>query len=677
MATVLGCTYHECQWPCSHHTHRESSREDHSPLLLPAFEDCTIGCNFCDTWYDKISKRCFCIVNGQDLGDQSHVFIGGEIRMRRLKEQIYATLNWDCGSEDFELAIEEDQDSLSFPSILRSKEIRSNPRSALALALYKQWLTACRDEHTDCKYEDADGYPKRLVDISNPSSIRVVETGYQRHQYCALSYCWGGREPLMLLRRNEAELSAGIGTDSLPACFLDAVHVARGLGMEYIWIDALNILQYDKEDWEGESARMAGIYADAAFVIIAANSRNPYECFLDRVEHENQWFSWEVPEMRLSIHIRLLFDHNANAAILFPISERAWTYQERLMARRCLVFTDFETTWECQRGCKCECSGDHAELTQADENASRPQMIPSRAVERSNGGLGNFSTDDHAFRYWIEASVIYSTLRMTNPNDKLPAMAGIASIIARATGDTYLAGLWPKHLIKFLLWRRLTYSGEVFERFIAPTWSWASLPGTIRYFPVLLEDRDYLATYSADVLEAKCELTGTNPFGAVRYGHVLLRGRCTPAVVSVSAGAVDVVQPKLTLDATGEDFDLVVSTVVSNEALDFLPVKEAKISSPDGSSVVALQRASGDSYTFQESCSGSVILFWLLDDQVTLHSNNTSYSHSYALILAYSQRESGAYERLGLVNTQRLRGRTLPMPEVSELETKIEAIKII
>lgn len=225
-------------------------------------------------------------------------------------------------------------------------------------------------------------------------------------------------------------------------------------------------------------------------------------------------------------------------------------------------------------------------------------MIPNRASEGSNADLGNFHNDKDAFRYWIQAVEIYSALRMTNPNDKLPAMAGIASTIARATGGQYLAGLWQQHLIDFLLWRRVRHSSEMFDTFISPTWSWASQPGTIRYCPILLQDRQYLTKYRAEMVEARCDLAGSNPFGAIRSGYISLRGRCTPATVSVSAGTVVEVRPKLTLEATGEEFDLDASAVTSNESLDFLPVNKISIKVPDGSAIIALQRAVGNSYTY-------------------------------------------------------------------------------
>jgi hypothetical protein len=54
---------------------------------------------------------------------------------------------------------------------------------------------------------------------------------------------------------------------SLPKSFQDAVTVTRGLGLRYLWIDALCIAQDDKSDWELESGNMAAIYRNVYLVI--------------------------------------------------------------------------------------------------------------------------------------------------------------------------------------------------------------------------------------------------------------------------------------------------------------------------------------------------------------------------------------------------------------------------
>lgn len=56
--------------------------------------------------------------------------------------------------------------------------------------------------------------------------------------------------------------------------FSDAITATRVLGIRYIWIDALCILQDSIEDWEIEAPRMGQIYMNAEVVIAATGSDN-------------------------------------------------------------------------------------------------------------------------------------------------------------------------------------------------------------------------------------------------------------------------------------------------------------------------------------------------------------------------------------------------------------------
>jgi hypothetical protein len=67
----------------------------------------------------------------------------------------------------------------------------------------------------------------------------------------------------------------------LPRTFQDAVLVTRRLGVKYLWIDSLCIIQDDVEDWQTESGKMADIYSDAYLVIGANRSADCNGGFLD------------------------------------------------------------------------------------------------------------------------------------------------------------------------------------------------------------------------------------------------------------------------------------------------------------------------------------------------------------------------------------------------------------
>jgi hypothetical protein len=48
----------------------------------------------------------------------------------------------------------------------------------------------------------------------------------------------------------------GIPLSSLPKTFLDAIVVTKALGLRYLWIDSLCIIQDDEDDWLAESKTM-------------------------------------------------------------------------------------------------------------------------------------------------------------------------------------------------------------------------------------------------------------------------------------------------------------------------------------------------------------------------------------------------------------------------------------
>lgn len=61
-------------------------------------------------------------------------------------------------------------------------------------------------------------------------------------RYACLTHCWGGLQPLKLLKPNIEVMKSGVEWDSLPKIFQDAVHVARELDLDFLWIDSLCIV---------------------------------------------------------------------------------------------------------------------------------------------------------------------------------------------------------------------------------------------------------------------------------------------------------------------------------------------------------------------------------------------------------------------------------------------------
>lgn len=93
--------------------------------------------------------------------------------------------------------------------------------------------------------------PTRLLDVTE-RDVKLVETSdmdkSERHEWCALSYVWGGDVPLKTTKATQLAHKKRIPLDTLPQTMKDTVYVCRGMGIRYLWIDALCIIQDDQED---------------------------------------------------------------------------------------------------------------------------------------------------------------------------------------------------------------------------------------------------------------------------------------------------------------------------------------------------------------------------------------------------------------------------------------------
>lgn len=109
-----------------------------------------------------------------------------------------------------------------------------------------------------------------------------METNGQCGRWIALSHCWGDawNRPLQTTQANIWSHLEGIDLKRMPKTFQDAVVVAKAMGIRYLWIDSLCIVQDDLKDWKQESRVVGTIYQNATITIAATHSRNSSEgCF--------------------------------------------------------------------------------------------------------------------------------------------------------------------------------------------------------------------------------------------------------------------------------------------------------------------------------------------------------------------------------------------------------------
>lgn len=161
-----------------------------------------------------------------------------------------------------------------------------NTTSDEALEWVKSHLSTCENCHGSCNDASPGAQtsflPTRLIDIaafgaSGAGDVVLRDTSdiidASSVRYIALSYCWGGLVPeSQTTHQTLQEGKTRIPCDTLPRTFQDAADFASRLGIRYLWIDSICIIQGDQGDWLRESARMYHVYGNAYLTLAASHA---------------------------------------------------------------------------------------------------------------------------------------------------------------------------------------------------------------------------------------------------------------------------------------------------------------------------------------------------------------------------------------------------------------------
>lgn len=153
--------------------------------------------------------------------------------------------------------------------------MQSSQNTIDALQLAAKWLADCVSSHSSCNAATPTQTPTRVVHVG--ATINEVRVCYAANipklRYATLSHCWGAIKFEVLQTGNLEQFKLSIPPAALSQTFKDAIHIARELGIAYIWIDSLCIVQDDPDDWRRESKMMGGIYGGS---VINSKWQNEY-----------------------------------------------------------------------------------------------------------------------------------------------------------------------------------------------------------------------------------------------------------------------------------------------------------------------------------------------------------------------------------------------------------------
>ncbi|KAK3949504.1 heterokaryon incompatibility protein-domain-containing protein [Pseudoneurospora amorphoporcata] len=407
----------------------------------------------------------------------------------------------------------------TLPFLEIGKQVPKTTSSDESLSWAIQQINHCTDGHQDCNsYSSAAVLPKRVVFVGTTAepALRLYESQAETDPYVCLSYCWGRRPFHRTLVDNLESHKRCIKPDHLPPTMNDAIEYTRRLGVRYIWIDSLCIIQDSLLDWREEAGKMASIFQRSFLVLSATCSADAYGgihasppsdyqtfalkvntktnqvCNSDGADQANLTMTTNDTETiyvrRAYVHVRRGTSCYASQFPMLPTLKRGWIFQERFLSSRILHFGPHELYFECLEDSACQCT-DHSNSSldresvlgskggvnetttpresPADKYQQHSSMRKTLAKAYYGPVLWRIMSHDELICVWHRLVHDYTRRELTYEKDLFPAISGLAREMsvaraARAARDAdedmvketvYFAGLWKDSLVRDLCWK--------------------------------------------------------------------------------------------------------------------------------------------------------------------------------------------------------------------------------
>jgi hypothetical protein len=205
------------------------------------------------------------------------------------------------------------------------------------------------------------------------------------------------------------------------------------------------------------------------------------------------------------VHVRSAIDHKTRKDYL---KYRAWAFQELLLSPRVLHLTSTAMAFECDTCTQLERGSNSDVLYGID--FERKRLVYSASDANRNDRVTYYDR-------WLQLVQTYSQLELTYKTDRLPALSGIAHLVASKTRDTYIAGLWKQDIAAGLLWYVWPCQPAT-TTYVAPSWSWASVMSAWTLDPTR---RRFV---NLQIIDIHAELSTSNPYGEISAASLTVSG---------------------------------------------------------------------------------------------------------------------------------------------------------
>ena len=337
------------------------------------------------------------------------------------------------------------------------------------------WIQSCDTTHGECHSQIST--PSASLSSQNMYLISVsrkclVEAD-DGEKYVALSYVWGWEFPQFKTVKANLAFLQGEGSltntkirDHLPGTIQRAMYLTLSLDVDLLWVDCLCIVQDDPVHVASQIDSMASIYSRAYLTLCAADGidaesglRGIRQCSQTRDVQQDilafangpvisEWVIWMPPK--------------ASA-----YKQRGWTFQEQVLSRRVLSFTETGLEWRCQ------------EVSSQEQN--REMRRPGSTY--SDLSIVRADTLWPCLKKWDNLVSSYLERRLTYEEDILRAFSGILRALGSSMLGDFLFGLPQGFFDAALLWipkeylKRREDVGNGIGKYTFPSWSWAGWKG--------------------------------------------------------------------------------------------------------------------------------------------------------------------------------------------------------
>jgi len=314
-----------------------------------------------------------------------------------------------------------------------------------------------------------------------------------------------------------------------------------------LWIDSLCIIQDSPSDWSAEAKAMDRVYVNSYCTIAASSSPNSGGGCKRRFQrtgttHAPRYIDIEKGQYFIRMFERTPLDWNEELK-QGPLMTRAWTLQERELSLRIVHFCENLLLGVCRT------MRASSELPWFQMKIEDP---PASLLLNSAADLAGNGESIKRREYWFQIVEDYSSRKLTEATDKLPALAGLAQRENELRQSQYLAGLWQDDLPSALLWRSSHFVPRVGARGIqpsdplgghhGPSWSWIAVSGVVSYEsqrssqPSLLDITTRQSEFVFPDFQAintimdedSCERVDAGP-----VGHMFVRGQLKPTFIDL------------------------------------------------------------------------------------------------------------------------------------------------